>query len=410
MAGEFTKLVKAIVTSDPVAQDVARAARIPEQLATGMVAYAAAESVGGVDDGNPPADPTGIAVNPGIQSAEIRWDPPARIQGVVLTRVRKTRSSDSNVQTHIVRQSSHTWVNIASYSPITHLFEVQHEDAWGRVSNWVSGGSVSVLQAASADISGVAAAKLTTGTLAASVSITAGGTVISDAGVDLQDASNVEGGYPSANASDWLTPAGGTLSPLPYAGVGFFNDATLNTRGVLIRASGQAAGSRGGRVIISADDGTQDATAGSYARIKLDATTTGTVRLTGQVAVSAPGGVEAITGITEVSGTLSPGAAYVNSTGLKIFKIGRFCMLQGRVDSQAGGTSSANNITTIPSFYRPSKFHYVVVPVQNASSTVWDAQRRVVIESGTGDVHLAAGETMTGSRTMSLDGITYCLD
>jgi hypothetical protein len=272
---------------------------------------------------------------------------------------------------------------------------------------WVDDASI-----VSAKIANLTAGKITTGTLQAGVSITAGGTKISDVGVELRDSALTEGSYPDDATSDWFSPLGaGGGAPTPFAGMGFYTDTTLNTRGILMRASAISGGSRKARVIISADDGDQDMTAASSARIRLESNPAGAlVKIKGQVILDVGDTVEPIDGLTQVSGTLSPGAQFINSTGIKIFKVGRMCIMQGRVDVAAGGATTTNNICTLPSYFRPANFHYTLMAVQAASGSVWDAQRRIVIESGTGNIHLAAGETMVGGRTISLDGITYCLD
>jgi hypothetical protein len=259
-------------------------------------------------------------------------------------------------------------------------------------------------------VANLAASKITTGTLSASTSITAGGTVISDTGIRLQDSANIEGSFPDDNTADWITPLTTGGSPNPFAGLGFFQDTPNDTRGVLIRASGVNAGSRKARVIISADNGNQDITSSTAARIRLESSnSTGAVVIKGQTQLNAPTSVVPMTGAFLNSGTISPGSAWNNSSGLKAFRFDKMVILQGRVDSQAGGTSSSNTICTLPADFRPTFFSYQVAACQNASSSVWDAQRRVVIEDS-GQVHMAAGETMVGNRTLSLDGLTFFLD
>lgn len=425
MPGEITKLIEKVASSDAVARKVMRSARVDERLGE-TNAYVV--EAGAVDDGFAPSSPSGIVATPGIQSVEVRWDPPDRSQGVVLTRVRKTRSSDSNVQTKVARQSSYVWLNITGYAPITHLFEIQHEDAWGRTTAWISGGSVSPIKATDSDVSDVSASKLTTGSITAqTITLNTGGIVDAAAGAVTAESVRLDqdgialtgratsraGAFPSlAVQGDWLNSGASPLAaPSPYAGLGFFSDVTNGVRGMALRASGIESGVINGEVVISAD----------YGNISPNGTTTAKIRLTSdhsvKAAIELQGNVTALDDLTVTgtlfasknTGTLTPGAAFTNTGGQPMIatKIGEIVSLQGNPTNTSGATTTtANNFTTLPSGYRPATARTFIVPQTSGGS--WISWCAIVVGTD-GTIHTKAGASnqIASAQQVGLDGVTF---
>jgi hypothetical protein len=119
------------------------------------------------------------------------------------------------------------------------------------------------------------------GNLGAEVDIAAGGAIFAAGarmdpeGIELTDAIPSESALPASQRGDWFTNRAVNVAPSIHSGLGFYNDDALNSRGISIRASGAAAGSKVGRVHISADNGDQNLAGATSAEIHLSSVNSG---------------------------------------------------------------------------------------------------------------------------------------
>lgn len=156
------------------------------------------------------------------------------------------------------------------------------------INAWIGTAAIS-----SAKIADLAADKITTGNLTATVSITTGSmsaqSVTVDAtGLTFNDRAKGHGAFPSSTLGDWMKAGTVTDAPNPFAGIGFFNDTTNLARGIAIRASGELSGSKEGEVVISADYGNQQPNDVATAKMRLLANTPSgqaTVELSGNITI-----------------------------------------------------------------------------------------------------------------------------
>lgn len=119
------------------------------------------------------------------------------------------------------------------------------------------------------------------GSLGAAVDIAAGGAIfaagarLDPEGIELTDAIPNEGTMPAAQRGDWFTNAASTVPPGIHSGIGFYNDDSFNSRGVVVRSSGGASSNRVGRILLSADNGDQNLAGLTTAEIHISGTNSG---------------------------------------------------------------------------------------------------------------------------------------
>jgi hypothetical protein len=137
-------------------------------------------------------------------------------------------------------------------------------------------------------------------------------------GLTFNDRSKGRAAFPTNTLGDWIKVGTVTEAPNPYAGIGFFNDTnpTVLTRGIAIRASGEAANTKEGEVILSADWGNQDPNvlASAHIRLTSDYGGTGVIDLHGNATVTqsltVSGATSLNTGLAVTGGDATLGTNY----------------------------------------------------------------------------------------------------
>lgn len=290
------------------------------------------------------------------------------------------------------------------------------------INAWIGTAAIS-----SAKIASLTADKISAGNITVSVGITTGSlsaqSVTLDAsGVSFNDHTKLRGAFPATVNGDWITPGTGANLPSPYAGMSFFDDATNNVRGIVVRASGAVSGTKNGEVILSADYGNQQPNDNSTAKIRM----TSSHSLKGQIELQSD--VEALDDLTVLGEVfaafntveLTKGANWTVPTisGIRSYiqarRLDGFVMLSGVVQSSAAnGNGDDLNLDALPASYIPTRSKFVVAAATSGGAASWDQNRRLVINTS-GKIKLAinpsANNNLASGEQISLDGVCYALN
>jgi hypothetical protein len=397
-----------------------------------------------VDDGNPPAAPTGVARTNLARAVRVTWDTPPGSDYVVRSRVEYTNTVSTEVRTVEVDANSYV-ITGGTVKPGEQLsILIYHIDAFDRVSVAAGPFLNTPVHTTAEEIELSVAGSISSGgniTVSGTGYMEAGGARMDSDGMRLtQEFTSRDGMWPGSAVADWITGKTGTHpsgsgTALPYAGIAFFNQASPSFRGIIMEAIGVVTSSKAGNILIRATDGATtgmqtdaqtvyiDMMAGvspskgdifikGITQFFDDVTINGLLTATGQIDFS-NSNLWMTGGYKEVS--TNPGGSWGRQTSTTTAKrIANFVFLSGRFTNNSGSVNNPGSvITDLGADFRPAQFKYIVCPSTTGGDYV--GQCRVVIESGTGQVKLApagggAANDVNAGQSVSLDGVVFSVN